>query len=484
MRKLAVVKRKALSLICNIIMASTSNMHFEISERKLLLRVFDVLAMLFGLYVVSNIFDFDYFKFTDQRWLWSLVLIVYFVLFSTILELYNLQKASRYDTTFQGIVLTVSITVLCYLLTPFFTPELPENRLQILYFFLAISVTIFLWRCAYIFFISSPRFFKNILIIGNTEEIKVMSDAIKRNTNYYEIVGYINSSSLEKTKDPELGDLEEITSLNLKEVVAKKAVSEIIIASNQREELSKSIFDGLIGLLETGLPIKEYIQVYEELTYRVPVQYIGKGFYKYFPFSRSNQNKLYLFFHRFFDIILSIIGLLASLLFLPFVLIGNLIGNRGPLFYTQERVGKNGVPFKIYKLRSMVIDAEKNGAVWATQNDSRITKFGGFLRKSRLDEVPQFINVLKGEMSMIGPRPERPAFVKQLSESLTFYEIRHVIKPGVTGWAQVKTDYGASEEDSLRKLQYDLYYIKHRSFFLDINIIVKTLSTVLFYRGR
>ncbi|XWK76589.1 sugar transferase [Kordia algicida OT-1] len=459
-------------------------MHFEISERKLLLRVFDVLAMLFGLYVVSNIFDFDYFKFTEQRWLWSLVLIVYFVLFSTILELYNLQKSSRYDTTFQGIVLTVSITVLCYLLTPFFTPELPENRLQILYFFLAISVAIFLWRCAYIFFISSPRFFKNILIIGNTEEIKVMSDAIKRNTNYFEIVGYINSSSLEKTKDPELDDLEEITSSNLKEVAEKKAVSEIIIASNQQEELSKPIFDSLIGLLETGLPIKEYIQVYEELTYRVPVQYIGKDFYKYFPFSRSNQNKLYLFFHRFFDVIFSVIGLLVSLLFLPLVLIGNLIGNRGPLFYTQERVGKNGVPFKIYKLRSMIVDAEKNGAVWATQNDSRITKFGSFLRKSRLDEVPQFINVLKGEMSMIGPRPERPAFVKQLSESLTFYEIRHVIKPGVTGWAQVKTDYGASEEDSLRKLQYDLYYIKHRSFFLDLNIIVKTLSTVLFYRGR
>ena len=465
-------------------MASTSNMHFEISERKLLLRVVDLVALLFGLYVVSNVFNFDYFKFTEERWLWSVVLIVYYVLFSTILELYDLQKSSRYDSTFQGIILSVSITVLCYLLTPILTPELPENRLQILYFYLAIAVTIFLWRCAYIFFISSPRFFKNILIIGNTEEIKIMSDAIERNTKYYKIVGYINSNPNDKEKNGVLADLEEITSLDLNKVAEEKYVSEIIIASNQREELSKPLFDSLIGLLETGLPIKEYIQVYEELTFRVPVQYIGKDFYKYFPFSRSNQNKLYLFFHRFFDIVLSSVGLLASLVFIPFVLIGNLIGNRGPLLYTQERVGKNGVPFKIYKLRSMVVDAEKNGAVWATQNDSRITKFGGFLRKSRLDEVPQFINVLKGDMSMIGPRPERPAFVKQLSEDLTFYEIRHVVKPGVTGWAQVKTDYGASVEDSLRKLQYDLYYIKHRSFFLDLNIIVKTLSTVLFYRGR
>lgn len=465
-------------------MASKSNIHFEISERKLLLRVVDIVALLFGLYLVSNIFDFDYFMITHERWLWIVILVVYYLLFSTIFELYNLQKSSRYDTTFKGIVLTVSITVLCYLLTPFYTPELPVNRLQIIYFFLAISVAIFLWRCAYIFFISSPRFFKNILLIGSTEEIKIMSDAIEKNTNYYKIVGYIDLSLNLTVKSNKLTDIEEITDLNLTEVVQEKAVSEIIIGSNEREELSKPLFDGLIALLETGLPIKEYIQVYEELTFRVPIQYIGKDFYKYFPFSRSNQNKLYLFAHRLFDIIFSIVGLLVSLLFLPFVLIGNLVGNRGPLLYTQERVGKNGVPFKIYKLRSMVVDAEKNGAVWATKNDTRITKFGSFLRKSRLDEVPQFINVLKSEMSMIGPRPERPSFVKELSESLTFYEIRHVVKPGVTGWAQVKTDYGASMEASLRKLQYDLYYIKHRSLFLDLNIIVKTLSTVLFYRGR
>lgn len=465
-------------------MASNSNIHFEISERKLLLRVFDVIALLSGLYVVSSIFDFDYFKITHERWFWSVVLIAYYLLFSTVLEMYNLQKSSKYESTFQSLVLTVSITVLCYLLTPYFTPQLPENRLQILYFFLAIFVAIYIWRCAYIFFISSPRFYKNILIIGNKEEVCIIATAIKNNTNYSKVVGYINSSATTTDDNIDLSDIDEITSLDLLKVAKEKAVSEIIIASNERKELNKPLFDGLISLLETGLPIKEYIQVYEELTFRVPVQYVGKDFYKYFPFSRSNQNKLYLFFHRVFDLIFAILGLTVSLLFLPLVLIGNLIGNRGPLFYTQERVGKNGVPFKIYKLRSMVVNAEKDGAVWATKNDTRITKFGSFLRKSRLDEVPQFFNVLKGEMSMIGPRPERPAFVKQLSESLTFYEIRHIVKPGVTGWAQVKTDYGASMEDSLRKLQYDLYYIKHRSFFLDLNIIVKTLSTVLFYRGR
>jgi len=132
----------------------------------------------------------------------------------------------------------------------------------------------------------------------------------------------------------------------------------------------------------------------------------------------------------------------------------------------------------------MVINAEGKKAQWATKDDVRVTAFGKFLRRSRLDEIPQFINILKGDMSIIGPRPERPFFVAELSRSIPFYETRHIIKPGLTGWAQVNTRYGASVKDSLTKLQYDLYYIKHRSPFLDLNIILKTLSTVLYYRGQ
>jgi lipopolysaccharide/colanic/teichoic acid biosynthesis glycosyltransferase len=168
----------------------------------------------------------------------------------------------------------------------------------------------------------------------------------------------------------------------------------------------------------------------------------------------------------------------------PFIIIGNAIGNRGKLFYTQERVGKNGKTFQILKLRTMVNNAEPEGAVFSTPNDRRVTPFGRFLRKTRLDEIPQFVNILKGDMAVIGPRPERPFFVKEIAEKMPFYETRHVIKPGLTGWAQVNYFYGESIDDSLIKLQYDLYYIKHRSIFLDLNIIIKTISTVLFYRGQ
>jgi lipopolysaccharide/colanic/teichoic acid biosynthesis glycosyltransferase len=182
-----------------------------------------------------------------------------------------------------------------------------------------------------------------------------------------------------------------------------------------------------------------------------------------------------------FDIIVSIIGLLVMLLMIPFLVLINFFANKGPLFYKQERVGKKGKLFSIIKLRSMVIDAERNGAVWADKNDSRVTPFGKFLRKTRLDEIPQFFNILKGEMSIIGPRPERSVFVDQLANKIPFYPTRHIIKPGLTGWAQVNTSYGASVDESLLKLQYDLYYIKHRNLFLDFNIIMKTLTTVLFF---
>jgi lipopolysaccharide/colanic/teichoic acid biosynthesis glycosyltransferase len=147
-------------------------------------------------------------------------------------------------------------------------------------------------------------------------------------------------------------------------------------------------------------------------------------------------------------------------------------------------VGKNGEIFNIYKFRSMVKNAEKDGAVFATTNDMRVTPFGKFLRKSRIDEFPQFINILKGDMSVIGPRPERPVFVYEIAQQMPFYQTRHVIKPGLTGWAQVSYPYGASIEDSLMKLEYDLYYIKHRSLYLDLKITFKTLSTILFFRGQ
>lgn len=264
----------------------------------------------------------------------------------------------------------------------------------------------------------------------------------------------------------------------------KTTCLKLSLPPKKNEDITVELYQKLLHLLENGTTIREYTHVYEYKTQRIPVYYITRDFYKFFPFNRSNNNQLYLLNIKIMEILISIVGLSFGLLIIPFVLIGNAIGNRGKLFYTQERVGKNGKIFQILKFRTMVNNAEKGGVVFSTPNDSRVTPFGKFMRKTRIDEIPQFVNILKGDMAVIGPRPERPFFVKEIAEIMPFYETRHVIRPGLTGWAQVNYSYGESMEDSLIKLQYDLYYIKHRSLFLDLNITLKTISTVLFYRGQ
>lgn len=464
-------------------MSLLPDIHFEISERKILLRVLDMVFVFACLQLIGNYFDFDYFIVNETHWVWPLVLATYLTIFGTIFELYDLQQASKFQKILKNTILTVSVTVLFYLLTPFYTPVLPENRLQIIYFFLAMTIGILIWRWLYITLISSPRFFKRVLVVGDSFEIDKIVTNLEGADPNYKIVGYINTSDTVLNSGLHK-DIQKYPIENLNETVAENGISEIVVASDYTDGVTVSLYNQLINLLESGFPIREYMQVFEEITQRIPVQHVDKDFYRYFPFSRSNQNKFYQFFHRLFDIVASLIGLTCFFVISPLILLINLIGNRGPLFYTQTRIGKNGRAFKIIKLRTMVKDAEKDGAVWAQKNDSRITRFGKFLRKSRLDEIPQFFNVLFGEMSLIGPRPERPVFVRELSKKIPFYETRHVVKPGLTGWAQVMGSYGSSEEHALEKLQYDLYYIKHRNLFMDLSIILKTISTVIFYRGQ
>lgn len=460
-----------------------NNIHFDISERKILLRILDIVCVLSLLYLVGIIFNFDYFKINSTHWVWSIVLALYLTVFATIFELYNLQKASKFDVVVKNIIITSSVTVLFYLLTPFYTPMLPANRLQIVYFFLAINVALLAWRYAYIVLISAPRFNKKVVLVAHAQDVDAIVTSLQRSDPNYRVVGFLNTGANAETISSNL-ELGEIKLQELTILTEEMSISEIVVGTPISDGMTVEVNNQLIKLLENGIPIREYTQVYEELTHRIPVQHVEKDFYRYFPFSRSNQNKLYLFFNRILDLVFSVVGLFFGIILLPFFIIGNLLGNRGSLFYSQTRVGKNGKHFKIYKLRSMVKNAEKNGAQFAKAKDTRVTKFGRFLRKSRFDEIPQFINVLKGEMSVIGPRPERPEFVKELIEKIPFYEVRHLVKPGVTGWAQVNAKYGSSEEDSLEKLQYDLYYIKHRSLFLDVTIIIKTLSTIIFFRGQ
>lgn len=464
-------------------MNKNKDIHFEISERKVLLRVFDIVFVLVSLYLIGIVFNFNYFNISASNFYWTIVLSIYLNVLGSVFEMYNLQIASNQFQIIKSIVLTSSTTVLVYLLTPIYTPELPSNRLQIVFFFLAILIPLFLWRLFYVKFLASQRFLKKVILICDKDQLHELVNGLENVDPHYKVMGYVNSDSENSDKFVNQ-DVKNIDINNLEKFVQENSVSEIVIASQKTDGITVNLYNQLIHLLENGYIIREYTQVYENITQRIPVQYVSRDFYRYFPFSRSNQNHLYLLIVRISEVALSFIGLSIGVALLPLILIGNFIGNKGKLFYSQERIGKNGTPFQIIKFRTMVKNAEKNGAVFATLNDTRITPFGKFLRKSRIDEFPQFINILKGQMAVIGPRPERPVFVKEIAELMPFYETRHVIKPGLTGWAQVNYTYGETIDDSLIKLQYDLYYIKHRSIFLDINIMFKTFSTILFYRGQ
>jgi exopolysaccharide biosynthesis polyprenyl glycosylphosphotransferase len=464
-------------------MKSFKKINFEISERKVLLRLFDVFFVLLTLHIFCHFFSFNYFIVTNTNYYWLIVLAIYINVFGSVFEMYNLQVASNQFRIIKSIVLTTSVTVLFYLLTPIFAPTLPKNRLQIIFFYIAVFLALFIWRMFYAKFLASQRFSKRVILLCDIEQVENLVLGLENVDSHYKIIGFVNTDS-NTNLDYCFNYIKNVEIDNLKAFVKENSVSEIVIASQKTDGITVNLYNQLISLLEKGYIIKEYTQVYENLTLRIPMQYLSRDFYKYFPFSRSNSNKLYLISVRFFEILVAFVGIILGFLFIPFILIVNLFANKGSLFYSQKRVGKNGKKFKILKFRTMIENAETNKAIFASTNDVRVTPFGKFLRKSRIDEFPQFLNILKGDMAVIGPRPERPVFVKEISKIMPFYETRHVVKPGLTGWAQVNYSYGESIDDSLIKLQYDLYYIKHRSVFLDISIMFKTLSTVLFYRGQ
>jgi len=380
-------------------------------------------------------------------------------------------------------ILTTTSAVIFYLLTPVFSPQLPKNRLQLLIFYVVFFMALYTWRMIYVRFLASNRFSQNVVLICDGGQVKELVLGLESVDPHYKIIGFVNSDE-SSFSDLEQHHVKSIKSKELISFVHKNGVYEIVVASQKTEGITIGLYQQLLRLLESGKSIREYTHVYESKTQRIPVQYISRDFYRFFPFSRSNQNKLYLYLIRILEIVLSLIGLGIGLVLIPIIFLGNIFWNKGELFYTQKRVGKDGIVFKIIKFRTMITNAEKAGAEFAKLNDSRITKFGKFLRKTRIDEFPQFINILKGDMVVIGPRPERPVFVKEIAKMMPFYETRHIIKPGLTGWAQVNYSYGEKLEDSLVKLQYDLYYIKHRSIYLDLDIAFKTISTVLFYRGQ
>ena len=342
-----------------------------------------------------------------------------------------------------------------------------------------VGLVIVSWRIIYNHILRTRQLDEKIMIIGSGALAKeIAKEIIEKADTGFNIIGFIaeNPDRVgEKLINPSIiGDQSQIF-----DIAKREKVNRIIVALEERRGMFPQC--QLLECKMRGIVIEEGIEFYEHLTGKLQVESLRPSFLIFSDGFKKSELSMGL--KRITGFILSLIGLI---LLSPLILVVSIlikIDSPGPVFYKQERVGKSGKIFKLLKFRSMVDNAETNGPVWAENDDKRITRIGRWIRKWRIDEVPQMLNVLRGDMAFVGPRPERPYFVDQLKKEIPFYDQRFSVKPGVTGWAQIKYRYGASKEDALEKLKYDLYYIKNLSSLFDLLIIFETIKVVLFGKG-
>jgi exopolysaccharide biosynthesis polyprenyl glycosylphosphotransferase len=338
------------------------------------------------------------------------------------------------------------------------------------------------WRTFYALVLTGSNFRRRALVVGAGWAGRTIAEAITSDLQSgYEIVGFIDDDPAKQGSSllglPVLG-----TSEDLLRVALEEGVDELVLSITH--EMGGEMFGAIIKCYAQGVTLVPMPLLYEMATGRVPVEHVGSQWYVSLPTHPAATARLSDLVQRLGDILFSLIGLICLAPFLPLIALILYLDSPGPIFYSQVRAGRTGRPFRLYKFRSMVPGAEAEGqAVWASEDDDRVTRFGKFMRRTRLDELPQFWNVLRGDMSVIGPRPERPELIAELEREIPFYNVRHLVRPGLSGWAQVKYRYGSSKRDALIKLQYDLYYIKHRSLFLNLMILWKTVGVVLRFQG-
>jgi sugar transferase (PEP-CTERM system associated) len=369
------------------------------------------------------------------------------------------------------------LTLLFYL-----APDLSFGRSILLLVFAIAAAGIAVARMIFLK-TSELRFLQSrIMFLGGGPLAKECSDLAQRQNRYhrYKIAGFFPSES-EELCVPAASLLKMKDGDSLLSLAKKHSVEEIVVSVQNRR--AGFPIKELLECKLQGVKVTDAATFFERETCQIRVDSLQPS---WLVFNGGfDQSFVRTFMKRSFDLVCS--GMIMLLTF-PVMMLAALavwLEDRGPVFYAQERVGKDGKSFRVLKFRSMGVDAEKGGKPqWAAQNDPRVTRVGNFMRKTRIDELPQILNVFKGEMSFVGPRPERPYFVEQLIEVVPYYNVRHSIKPGITGWAQVRYGYGSSAEDALQKLQYDLYYVKNNSLFLDVLILIDTLKVVLFRSGR
>lgn len=458
--------------------------------KKIILLIGDIIilyaALAGALAIRYNSFDLGTFKthlipFTIVYFFWIVVFYIH--------NLYDLSIAKNnaifYSALFRALLINTGLAIAFFYFAPQISTIAIAPKTNLFLTILVFVVLFWLWRNIFNQLAKSTTLNINTAIVGhNPHALELAKEIIKNPQLGHKIkliIKHKEEEDIESLNEPELRNIETITGLdNLKETLAQKKIATAIVAPEvyQSPELIQNLFE----CLRHKIDFVNLSTFYERIVQKIPVSAINEIWF--LENISQRQRGLYDSSKRIFDFFAGL-GLLIGLLpFWPIIALGVKLKSPGPTFYKQTRIGQGGKPFRLTKFRTMIKDAEKDGPKMAQENDPRITKLGRFLRKTRLDELPQLWNVIKGEMSFVGPRAERPEFHEELKTHIPFYQERYLIKPGLSGWAQINCGYSSSIEDNFEKVQYDLYYVKNRSFLLDLGIILKTINIILRGGGR
>ena len=399
-------------------------------------------------------------------------------------ESYDPHSAANWKKTLRGIAVAPIVGLLVYSLL--FTINLDPNslpRIAVGAFLVIASILTLGWRAIYIRLYTSSGLMRRVLIVGAGKAGHSLAGIYsKLNPPPFNLMGYIDDDPRKQGKLIQ-GFRVFGSSEKLLDIIDDMNISDIVVAING--EIKGETFQTILDAQERGLEVTRMPIMYEELTQRVPVEHLESDWVIRSFVDQVRVSGTYELSKRLMDVLGAVFGCLIFAFVFPFVSLAILLESGFPIFYSQTRLGKGGKVFRIFKFRTMKQDAEEDGVVkMAEENDPRVTRVGNFLRRTRLDETPQFLSVLRGEISMVGPRAERPELVADFQKRIPFYRARLLVKPGLTGWAQINYGYVANVRETIVKLEYDLYYIKHRTISLDFNIILRTIGTVLRRTGR
>ncbi len=466
----------------------TPRLRLQPSEHRFILILGDIAAAVLALFIALYLwstgdawmnFSMEFLRTRPDAWFYFLPVIW----IALMVDNYDLNKAGSLKLTLKAIGLAIIVASIFYLIVYFAMPPQTLPRRGVAYFIIFVSILTLIWRLIYVRIFSAATKSRRLLVIGagkaGSTLVNILADQAQPP---YNLLGLIDD-------DPEklgaeirgykiLGDHSQLLTL-----AKELGVTDLILAISG--QMNHGMFQNLLTAQEKGLQISTMAQVYEELLGRVPIELLDSEWVVRSFVDRAPLGGIYRLLKRLLDLILTIIALVFFIALIPIIAFLILIDSGKPVIYSQERLGRGGEPYRIYKFRTMKnkADMEKEALVTA-YNDPRITRLGKFLRKVHLDELPQVINVMKGEMSWVGPRSERSELVAVFQQNVPFYRARMLVKPGITGWAQIHQQYAETIEETAVKLEYDLYYIEHANLLMDITIILRTFGSVLGFKGR